>query len=59
MCGSRVYGEDGREVFPVCAHGVAAAPSKSTGSIPTPVLALRNLRAGVLCWDGHNTAPTG
>lgn len=49
----------GREAFPVCAHGVAAAPSKSTGSIPTPVLALRKLSAGVPYWDGQTTAPTG
>lgn len=52
-------GTMGREAFPVYAHGVAAAPSKITGSIPTAVLALRKLSAGVPCWDEQTTAPTG
>lgn len=34
-------------MFPVRALGAAAATLKRTGTIPTPVLAPRKLRAGV------------
>lgn len=57
--GQEYMGKMGKEVFPLCAHGVKADPNKSTGFIPTPVLALRKLSAGVACWDGQTPAPTG